>query len=253
MKGAGRLRALLALDLIALLFTVSFAAITAPAPAERALGRSVAILTEVDTYVDGHFPALQQEAVHTDQTRLTLPDFPVAVSFTPQEIQHADRDRFRALLLARSATVLHNEGTSAFLHGRPRQAGYGSPEGAIRAGMDLFRPVPHRVFVGLAIALGLMAALLALALAAQGDAPLQTIGVSAVVASGVFLALAVAVRVVFHLASLAAGDELVRGFLDLAEQLTWAPIRDGLIVMVGSAALAAAGAALPRRTAEQEI
>jgi ABC-type uncharacterized transport system permease subunit len=112
--------------------------------------------------------------------------------------------------------------------------------------MDLLRPVPHRVFAGLTIALGLAAALLALTLAqtTQGSARLQTLGLSTLLASVIFLALAVAVRFVFRLAAIATDDYLSREFLALGRQLTWAPIRDGLIVMVGGAALVAAGAAL---------
>jgi hypothetical protein len=243
---AKRLRALLVLDLIALLFAVSFAAVTAPGPAERVLGRSVAILTQVDTYLDRHFQSIQQQAAQTQEQKVTLPDFPIAVSFTPQEIRQADREQFRALLLERAAGVLHDDGMSAFRQGRASEGSFFSTEGAIRTGMDLLRPVPHRVFVGLTIALGLAAALLALTLAqtTQGSARLQTLGLSTLLASVVFLALAVAVRFVFRLAAVAADDYLAREFLRLGRQLTWAPIRDGLIVMVGGASLVAAGAAL---------
>ncbi len=243
---AKRLRALLVLDLISLLFAVSFAAVTAPGPAERALGRSVAILTQVDTYLDGHFQSIQQQAAQTQEQKVTLPDFPIAVSFTPQEIRQAGRAQFRALLLERAAGVLHDDGMSAFRQGRASEGSFFSTEGAIRTGMDLFRPVPHRVFIGLTIALGLAATLLALMLAqtTQGSARLQTLGLSTLLASVVFLALAVAVRFGFRLAAVAADDYLAREFLRLGRQLTWAPIRDGLIVMVGAASLVAAGAAL---------
>jgi hypothetical protein len=243
---AKRLRALLVLDLIALLFAVSFAAVTAPGPAERALGRSVAILTQVDTYLDGHFQSIQQQAAQTQEQNVTLPDFPIAVSFTPQEVRQAGREQFRALLLERAAAVLHDQGMSAFRQGRASEGSFFSAEGAIRTGMDLFRPVPHRLFVGLTIALGLAGALLALTLAqtTQGDARLQTLGLSTLLASVAFLALAVAVRFVFRLAAVAADDYLAHEFLGLGRQLTWAPIRDGLIVMVGGLSLVAAGAAL---------
>ena len=242
--GPRQLRALLVIDLIALLFALSFAAVTARGPAERALGRSVAILTEVDAYLDGHFATIQQQANQTQEERLTLPDFPLPVSFLPAEVQHADRDQFRALLLERSAELLHDDGTAAFRQGRPSQGNTASPEGALRSGMDLMRPGPHGLFVGLTIALGLAAAFLALAIAPAARDWLSTVGLSVLVASGLFLAFAVAVRFAFQIAAAAADDYLAHEFLTLARQLTWAPIRDALIVMVGGAALAAAGFAL---------
>jgi hypothetical protein len=245
MRPSGRqLRALLVIDLVALLFALSFAAVTAQGPAERALGRSVAILTEVDAYLDGHFATIQQQANQTQEERLTLPDFPLAVSFLPAEVQHTNRDQFRALLLERSAQLLHDDGTAAFRQGRPSQGSTFSPDGALRAGMDLMRPGTHGLVVGLAIFLGMAAALLALAIAPAARDWLNTVGLSVLVASGLFLAFAVAVRFALRIVATAVDGYLAHEFLTLAEQLTWAPIRDALIVMVGGAALTAAGFAL---------
>ena len=239
-----RLRALLVIDLVALLFALSFAAVSSQGPAERVLGRSVAILTEVDAYVDGHFAAIQQQASQTQEPAVTLPDFPLALSFLPAEVQHSNRDQFRALLLERSAELLHDHGAAAFRQGRPSQGGYLSPEGALRAGMDILRPAPHGLFAGFTIAFGIVAALLALAITPAARDWLQTVGLSALLASVLFVAFAAVVRAVFWIAASAVDDGFARAFLTLAQQLTWAPIRDGLIVMVGGAALALAGSVL---------
>lgn len=249
MGNAKWLFALLVLDLIALLCALSFSAITAQGPAERALGRSVAILTQVDAYLDEHFQSIRQEAAQTREQRLTLPDFPVAVSFTAGEVQHADRNQFRALLLKRAAAVLHRDGMSAFRQGRPSRGSTISPEGAIRTGMELLRPGPHWVFVGLTVTLGLGAALLALKLttATPGYARMQTLGLITAFASALFLVLAIATWIAFRLATAAVDDYLTREFLTLGQQLTRAPIRNGLVIMVGGAALASASVAIKTR------
>jgi hypothetical protein len=235
------LRALLVLDIFAFLCCASLASITARGPAERALGRSAGILTEVDTYLDQRFPAIQQQAAETQAQQLTLPDFAVPVTFTPNEIQRADRDQFRALLLKRAAVVLHNDGASAFRQDGGRQAGAASAGGTIRAAIDFLRPLPHRVLVGLSIALGLLAALLAFRLV-RATRGLAQLGFAITAAAFAFLALAVLAWLGLRLATAATDDYVTHQSLTLARQLAWAPIRDGLIVMVGGAAFAAAGA-----------
>ncbi len=237
------LRALLVLDIFALLCCASLASITARGPAERALGRSAGILTEVDTYLDQRFPAIQQQATETQAQQLTLPDFAVPVRFTPNEIQQADRDQFRALLLKRAAAVLHNDGASAFRQDGGKQPGAASARGTIRAAMDLLRPLPHRVLVDLSIALGLVGAVLALRLV-RGMRGLAQLGFAITAAAIAFLALAVLAWLGLRLAAAASDDYVTHQFLTLAQQLGWAPIREGLIVMVGGAAFAAAGAFL---------
>jgi hypothetical protein len=244
MPRARRLRALLVIDLLALLFALSFATVSSPGPAERILARSVAILAEVDTYVDGNFAAIQQQADQTQEPLVTLPDFPLAVSFLPAEVQQSSRDQFRSLLLERSAALLHEDGAAAFRQGRPAQGGYLSPEGALRAAIDLLRPAPHGLFLGFTIALGMAAALLGLAISPAARDWLQTVGRSALLASVLFVAFAAVARASFWFAASAADDDFARAFLTLAEQLTWVPIRDGLIVMVAGAALALAGSVL---------
>ncbi len=237
------LRALLVLDIFALLCCATLASITARGPAERALARSAAILTEVDTYLDQRFPAIQQQAAETQAQQVTLSDFAVPVTFTPQEIQRADRAQFRALLLKRAAAVLHNDGASAFRQDIGTQAGAASAGGTIRAAIDLLRPLPHRVLVGLSIALGLLAALLALWLV-RTTRGLAQLGIATSTAAVAFLALAVVVWLGLRLAAAATDDYVTHQFLTLARQLAGAPIRNGLIVMVGGGAFAAAGAFL---------
>lgn len=237
------LRALLALDLIALLFAISFATMSASGPAERALGRSVAILTEVDTYLDEHFAAIQQRASQTPGERVTLPDYPLDITFSSEEVRQADRDQFRVLLIASSGAFVREHGMSAFDH----QEGSGvSAAAGIRAGMGLLRPIPHAFFVALSGLLGLaaLAIIAVLVRAGHPSAALRSIGLVMVVSSTAFLWLSIAAWLLFRILASINDDYLSREFLALAQNLTWAPIRDAFIVMVGSAAIAGAGVAL---------
>ena len=238
--------ALLALDIALLLFALAFANITAQGPATRALGQSVAILTEVDAFLDEHYQPLQLEAQQTKDTTLTLRDFPLAVTFSPREITNTDRQQFRQLLLQRAAALLHDDGMAAFRADRSSEIDSLSPQGAVRAGLDLLRPRPHRIFTSLTIAFAVIAAILAatLALSTRGAGRLAALGVSLFFSSAGFLILAVAARYVMRVAADGTDDYLSGEFLQLGQELTWAPIRDGIIFSVGSAVLLVGGSLL---------
>ena len=242
------LASLLALDVGVLLFALSFANATAEGPAKRSLGYSLAILTEVDAYLDLHFEALQEAASETDAEVVTAPDFPVAVTFTPEEILAADRAALRRLLLERSAERVHEQGARVLREDRTVEIGFFSPQGAIRAGMDFLRPAPHQVLTVLTMSLAAAAGVLALGLVvtARGYGRLLSVGLSVFAAAVPFLVVAVGVRFALRVAADGTDDYLAREFLRLCQEVSWAPIRNGLIFSAGSAAFVAAGTALAR-------
>lgn len=240
--------ALLVLDMMALLFVLSFANITASGPAQRGLAHSIAVLTEVDAYLDDHYEAIHQEASETSEESVALPGFPVQVSITPQEVLAGDRDEFRTLLLGRAAAVVHAQGVSVMREGRDSEATFFSTQGAIRTGMDFLRPTPHRVLnyvtIGFAVAAGLLAT--GLFLSARGYGRVLGPGLAVLLAATPFLILAVAVRFALRVAADSADDYLAREFLELGQELTWAPIRNGIILTAGSGALFLVSALLAR-------
>lgn len=240
--------ALLFLDIIVLLFVLSLANVTAEGPAKRTLGQSVAILTEVDTFLDGRYESLRVEAARTEEPSLALPDFPVPVSFTPDEVQQLSRDELRALLLDRAAAVIYDDGTAVMKENRGAEVSFFSPQGALRSGMDFLRPTPHRALNIVTIVLASIAGLLAAGLVAstRSYGKLLGIGLPVFLAAVPFLVTAVAVRFAFRLAADGLDDYLVVQYLELAQEVTWAPIRNGMIVTAGSAIITTAGAVLAR-------
>ncbi len=241
------LGALLAFIIAFLLCSLAFANITTAGSAKRSLAQSLAILTEVDRYLDTEYENLRERASATaDQVALT--DFPVPVLFTAQEVLASDREEFRELLLSRAAERIHEDGASVLLEGREGDAGIFSTEGALRRGIDILRPAPHRVSYGLTIALAVIAAGLAVALVSvtRGYGRILAIGISLFVASAPFLAFAIAVRFAFRVAADGADDYVSHEFLRLGQELTWAPIRNGIIFVVGAAITVLAGSYLAR-------
>ncbi len=244
---------LLVVDVFLLLVSLSLANVTAPGPAQRALAHSVAILTEVDAFLDAHYETLQVQAQQGAGTTIVLADFPLPVNFSADEIAGADRQQFRALLLARSGALLHDEGVAAFREGRSNEIDSISPQGAVRAGLDLLRPTPHRVFVGLTIGLAAVGAILSiiLALSTRGWGRLVALAASVLFAAIPFLVLAIALRFALRVAADGADDYATREFLQLGQELDWAPIRDGIIFTGGAGLALAIGVLLAWRTGAQ--
>ncbi len=255
--GVWALGVLLALDVVLLLFALSFNHVTAEGPAKRGLRQAVAVLTEVDAHLDEHYDTLRQEAEAQPDRRVTVPDFPIDVGFTSEEVLAGGREEFRALLLDRSADRVYDEGMDAFLEERTGDSADLSAQGAVRNGMDLLRARPHDVLVVATIALAAAAGVLALGLllASRSYGGLVGLGVAVFVAALPFLIAAVAVRFAFRLAADGVDDSLVEGYLKLGQELTWAPIRNGIIFSVGAAAFITVGASLARwsRSSERPV
>lgn len=238
---------LLVVALGTLLVVLALANITADGPAKRSLEQGVAILTEVDALLDDHYEALRLEA-EGSAGDLTMPEFPIEVTFSAEEVRTSDRGQFRALLLSRAAGRVHEDGVAVMREDREGSVDFFSTEGMVRTGMDFLRPTPHRVLTMLTIALASLSAVLALglALSTRGYGRVLALGVAVVVATVPFLVAAVAVRFAFRLGADGIDEYLAREFFALGNELAWAPIRTGIIFAVGGGIVLAAGATLAR-------
>ncbi len=238
---------LLACAIGLMLCLLALSNVTEEGPATRSIARSLAILTEVDTFLDAEYADLRERASETTDN-VALTDFPVAVSFTPEEVLATDRAGFRDLLLSRSAQRVYDDGASVLREGTTDEGGFFSTASVLRRGLELLRPAPHRIFFGLTVALAAVALLLALGLGltTRGYGRLLAIGLSSFLIAVPFLALAVGIRFSLRVAAEGADDYFSEEFLQLGQELAWAPIRNGIIFSAGAAALLAAGSILAR-------
>lgn len=249
------LGALLALTVMLLQIVLAFASVTATGASERTLAHSIAVLTEVDAFLDEHYPSIEAEAAETNEASITVRDFPVTVSFTATEVQELDREQFRSLLLSRAAGIIHDQGMSAFRDNTPDEVDSLSTQGAVRTGLDLFRPTPHQVFVWLTVAFSIAAALLAAALALSTHRWMRVAAISAsvLVAALPFLVFAIAVRFALRVAADGSDDYVAREFLHLTQELGWAAIRNGMIFAVGSGAILILAFILDRQEQRDQV
>jgi hypothetical protein len=230
-----------------LLCTLAFSNITEEGAATRSISRSLAILTEVDGFLDAEYEPLRERAGATNE-EIALIDFPIEVFFTPEEVLGTDQAGFRELLLSRSAQRVYDDGASVLRDGRDGDTGLLSTEHVLRRGLEVFRPAPHKIFLGLTVALAIAALILALGLGlkTRGYGRLQTIGLSALLVAIPFLAIAAGARFAMRLAADGADDYLWHEFFQLGQELAWAPIRNGIVFSTGAAVLFVAGAILAR-------
>jgi hypothetical protein len=239
---------LLALDVAVLLCVLSLANITSDGPAHRGLEHSVAILTEIDAYLDTHYDGVRAQAELSRESVVDLPDFPIPVSITRDELINSDRQQFRTLVLASAADSIHDDGVSVMRGDRDSDTSFVSREGAVRNGMQLLRPTPHRIMSYVTIVLAAAAAILALALVitAKGYGRILALGLAVFIAAAPFLILAIALRFGLGAAADGADDVLSKEYLELAQEFTWAPIRNGIVFVAGGAAILLTGAVLSR-------
>jgi len=220
----------LTMALLALLVALNLLQLTAPGPAHRALRRAVASLTEIDSLLAVHDPALRRQAGVSPDEPLPLPDYPLDVSLSPEEARRPAAE-VRDLLLDRSAERVYQEGSAAFREeGQSGDAPRLSVQRAVRTGLGFLTAGNHDTLRWATLALAAVCGMLsgALILATQGYGRLITLGGAVAAASLLFLLLAMAVRLVLGLAGWGMDDYITVQLLDLATEAAWLPIRNGL-------------------------
>lgn len=233
----------LAIALLALLFALTLLQLTAPGPAHRVLGRAVASLTEIDSLLAVHGPALRQQAEASPDEPLSLPDYPLDVPLSPGEAGRPSAD-VRDLLLERSAERLYEEGPAAFRdEGQSSAAPLLSLRRAVRSGLGFLTAERHDALRAATVVLTIICGALAgiLLLANRGYGRLTALGATIAAASLVFLLLVGTARVGLGIASLASDDYITGRLIDLAKETAWLPFRNGIALAGLGLALLALG------------
>jgi hypothetical protein len=233
----------LAIALFALLVALNLLQLTAPGPAHRTLRRAVASLTETDSLLAAQGATLRQQAEASPGEPLSLPDYPVDVSLSPQEAQRPDGE-VQDLLLDRSAEQIYQDGTAAFREeGQSGTSPRLSVQQAVDAGLGFLTAGNHdalrRVTLVLAVVCGALSG--ALVLLTKGYGRLITLGGAIAATSLLFLLVTAAVRLALALAGWAAEDYITVKLLDLAKGAAWLPILNGLAFIGLGLALLALG------------
>jgi hypothetical protein len=217
--------------LLALLISLNLFQLTAPGPAQRVLRRAVASLTEIDSLLAVHEPALREQAEASPSAPLSLPDYPLDVSLSPQEVGQPPTE-VRGLLLGRSAEQVYQEGSAAFREEGESAGSSGlSAPGAVHASLGFLTASNHDALRVATLVLAIVCGALsgALALLTRGYGRLTALGAAVAAASVLFLLLTAVVRLALGLATSVSDDYISVQLLDLAKGAAWLPLRNGLI------------------------
>lgn len=206
---------------------------TSEGASKRALRRAVAALSEVDVLIDHNYASLQQQAsTAAPGAQFRLPDFPLNVTLTRNEVLHSSKAQMRDLLLNRSADLMYRDGTRPLRStpGSSASLGMFTVGGITDRGLGFLTGRHHDVLRILTLVLAGISALLCVALAAlcRGFARLWGVGAVVLAASLPMLVAGAAARVYIRFASGGQTEYLQREFLAIGRGLAWIPIRDGL-------------------------
>jgi hypothetical protein len=216
--------------LSSLLVALSLFQLTAPGPAHRALRRAVASLTEIDSLLAVRGPALREHAEASPNGAVSLPDYPLDVSLSPEEARRST-EQVRDLLLDRSAEQAYLEGSAAFrAEGESGGSSGLSLKGFVRLSLGLLTASRHDALRVATVVLAILCGVLscALVLLTPGYRRLTALGSTVAASSLFFLLLTVAVRLALALAGAASDDYIAGQLLDLAKDAAWLPLRNGL-------------------------
>lgn len=230
--------------------------VTTESPAEEAHRRVVNALAEGDAILVRDYEQWRVTAEASEPgEEIALPNWPVRITLSREEIIDSTQESLHALLLARSADALYEEGTSVLRDddaaGDP---GRFTAAGIVDAFMDLLRGDVHTA------ALVTMIVLLAIALAIAASLALMTRGfgtmgaISACVTLGALLVLAGGAALYAYMRASSGEDtEYLRAELvAVGEELALVPLGVGAAFAVAGIALLAVSAVSARVSRDRQ-
>tara|TARA_B100000029_G_scaffold512416_1_gene609011 strand:+ start:6468 stop:7337 length:870 start_codon:yes stop_codon:yes gene_type:complete len=111
-----------ALFLCVLLF--SFSQVTEPDRVKNYIGFGIAALTEIDQHLFNELPDLQEVVRGSENTVFLLPNFPLDIPLSRNEVLISSRDEIRDLVLTRSSDLVYEEGLASFDRTGQQDFGY---------------------------------------------------------------------------------------------------------------------------------
>lgn len=232
---------LLALALTAWLSALTLAQVTTPEAALPAITRAAIVITGVDDLLDVHAEHLAEQAAAGEP--LVVPGYPLDIAVPTAEAMTADGafdpGLLRDALVERSALLLREDGLAAFLDpdGDALAPSRFSSAGLIDQLIVRLRESEHERWTSLVTPLGYVSLALAAAvlLLGVGFGRLTRLGSAAAVAGALVLIGALLLRFVFGF----LGDDGPIGdeARAIAGTLAGAPIRNGLLMLIGGGAI----------------
>ncbi len=251
-RASGRWAAGLALSAaLALTFIVaSLFQLTGETMARPALRDALNALVEGDALVARNYDDLRGRAEASNRgDTLELRDYPIAIPLSREEVLASSQDDIRRLLLERGVERLYDDGTSV-LRDDTASVGAGrfTAAGTVGELLGFLTRDVHAILGVLTLVLAGISVILAIVLAGicRGFGRAMALGAATLVAS-LPLLLGGSAASLYARASADADSEYLRHeFLQIAQDLAGLPVRNGMVLLLGGAAVLIAGVACAR-------
>ncbi|MGD9933608.1 MAG: hypothetical protein AB7T37_07790 [Dehalococcoidia bacterium] len=225
--------ALLGLLAFVLVATLSVWQLTSGAVARQLLAEGIAALTDPDQVLAEARPLMVAAATREPSAAVTVPGYPLDVTFTSAEARTASDEDLRDLLLGRSAAIVYADGLAAFDRTGEASLGFFSREGLLDSFVGQISKSNHsRAGVALFVLAGLTAFFVAMVTArTRGHRHLRTLGVPLLLAGIAGYGLSVTV-VPFLLGRWWSGDPFSDAIDGLISDAIGIPRRNFLVLAI---------------------
>ena len=236
-KTAGRtggivLGAFCAIALFLSVFSFSFSQVSEPDRVKDYIGLGVAALTEIEQHLANELPGLREIINASDETSFLLPNFPLDIALSRDEIFTASNDEVRQLVLVRAGSLIYEEGFIAFDRTGQQDFGYFSLAFVFQQALMLGDAENHMLSSIFALVTFIVAVFagIGVVVSARGYHRFRNIGLAALFSAIPALLLILVVIFVVH--SFVDTDLFAQDMLSIFENIMAIFLRNFLIVAI---------------------
>ncbi|MBA4179715.1 MAG: hypothetical protein C0506_03920 [Anaerolinea sp.] len=234
----------LAVSVFLLVAAVSARQLTAPGPARSILESGIALTTEIEQVIAEDHDALRQLVESNNSAVFTIPDYPLDVVLTRDEILKSTDAQLRETVLARSSGLVYAHGLDAFDRTGNQSFGQLSTQRLLEFGVGQFSQETHRRANVLSVVFLLATAAAACFVVAsrEGWGRSRALGLATIL--GAVPGILIVGLVWLAVGRMGGGDPFVADLRQVVQTALLAPLRNYLAVFILGALLAALGVAM---------
>lgn len=249
LSGARRWLAVAGLALVVALLTAAWSVVqlTNRGHAERVIGEALVPLTEVDRLVARDYAGLVAEAASGGRTAVIVEGYSLGLAVPAAELATMTRAELRARLLSDSAARIYEDGVGIFQREDGSGGGRFSARGIYQLTAGQLTAQNHTIAIIMTalLLLFLVPMLVLTTSAGNGATRVRNLGLALALAGGGLTVAGLAAWFGLGRAADGADDVFNETLLDLAADLAWLPLRNGVTVAVLGLLIVAGSFGLP--------
>jgi len=237
---------LFAVCMFTLIISLSCRQATEQSAATNVLEAGLVDLTDIDQLIADEGPALRQFALESQEDIITLPDYPLEVQVTREEVLQSSDEQLRAIVLRRSADLVYDEGIAAFDRTGEQSVRKFSIQGLLETGVNQLTAKNHSRATWFVLFSLAGCALFGVLLSATGEGwgRMRTLGMASAAAA---IPCVISFFLLRMLVDQIGGDDpFIAAYGDIAHAVVGVPVRNGFVVLGVAVALVVGSVILGR-------